>query len=329
MSLPSWLVTGRTPVRVLSFMLIVIVVVAPLPFIISSVYAASFTVTKTADTNDGTCDSDCSLREAIIAANANPGADTITLPAGTYTLSIAGAGEDASATGDLDINGEVTITGAGAGSTIIDGNDTDRVFEIQNATARFASLTIRNGQAVSGAGIAVDNATLFLTDVIVDSNTATNYAGGIGLFASTATLDRTTVQNNTAVTTSGGIDLEQSRLVTTNSTISGNRSDGEAGGIGLYDAPSSIDLLNTTITQNHADDDNNSNTQQYGGILIPTGALATIRNTIIAQNYRGSGTTTEDNFFGTFGGDLTTSPAAMPNLDRLPTTVGRRRPMRC
>lgn len=39
--------------------------------------AATFTVTKSANTLDGTCDSDCSLREAIAAANAAPGADSI------------------------------------------------------------------------------------------------------------------------------------------------------------------------------------------------------------------------------------------------------------
>ncbi len=44
---------------------------------VSPAFAATYTVTKTADTNDGTCDSDCSLREAIVAANANAGADTI------------------------------------------------------------------------------------------------------------------------------------------------------------------------------------------------------------------------------------------------------------
>ncbi len=57
----------------------------------------------------------CSLREAIINANNNntsgsidcvsgaAGVDEIVLPAGTYTLSIAGRSEDAAATGDLDI----------------------------------------------------------------------------------------------------------------------------------------------------------------------------------------------------------------------------------
>ncbi|MDW8212484.1 MAG: CSLREA domain-containing protein, partial [Roseiflexaceae bacterium] len=66
-------------------------------------------VTKTADTNDGVCDTDCSLREAMIIANTLPGPDTIILPAGTYTLTIAGAGENAATTGDLDITDSVTI----------------------------------------------------------------------------------------------------------------------------------------------------------------------------------------------------------------------------
>ncbi len=43
----------------------------------SLVRAATYTVTKTEDTNDGVCDADCSLREAIAAANANAGHDTI------------------------------------------------------------------------------------------------------------------------------------------------------------------------------------------------------------------------------------------------------------
>jgi CSLREA domain-containing protein len=41
------------------------------------VVSHTFNVTKTADTNDGACNADCSLREAIIEADANPGADTI------------------------------------------------------------------------------------------------------------------------------------------------------------------------------------------------------------------------------------------------------------
>ncbi|MBL8093191.1 MAG: CSLREA domain-containing protein, partial [Anaerolineales bacterium] len=77
---------------------------------VPAVYATQITVTTTTD--ELNADGDCSLREAIVAANTNTavdacpagsGADTITLPAGTFTLSLAGINENAAATGDLDI----------------------------------------------------------------------------------------------------------------------------------------------------------------------------------------------------------------------------------
>ena len=55
---------------------------------------ATFVVNTTADGADGSCDpspSDCTLREAIVAANASPGVDTIILPAGVHALTLTGA----------------------------------------------------------------------------------------------------------------------------------------------------------------------------------------------------------------------------------------------
>jgi CSLREA domain-containing protein len=69
-------------------------------------------------------DADCSLREAVQAANtdaavsgcpAGDGADTIAIPAGVYTLSLAGAGP-------LELTDAVTLTGASAAATLLDGN---------------------------------------------------------------------------------------------------------------------------------------------------------------------------------------------------------------
>ena len=71
-----------------------------------------------------------SLRSAIMAANASRSSDLIKLGKGTFMLTIAGANEDAGATGDLDITGNVTIRGSGSRSTIIDGNSLDRVLEV-------------------------------------------------------------------------------------------------------------------------------------------------------------------------------------------------------
>jgi CSLREA domain-containing protein len=69
---------------------------------LSSAGATTLTVTKLTDSADGVCDADCSLREAIIAANATPGLQTVMLGPGTHDLSIAptDGGED---NGDLDI----------------------------------------------------------------------------------------------------------------------------------------------------------------------------------------------------------------------------------
>ena len=95
--------------------------------------AASFTVTKKSDGNDGACDADCSLREAIVAANSNGEADIITLGLGRFGLTITGTGENAAATGDLDVTGPLTITGRGPGQTIIDASGviSDRVFDVR------------------------------------------------------------------------------------------------------------------------------------------------------------------------------------------------------
>ena len=109
--------------------------------------AAVFFVTKTADTLDGACDADCSLREAIVAANALPGADVIVLGAGTYTLTRAGAGEDAAATGDLDVTGDLSILGAGAASTVLDGGLLDRVLDVAaGVRLEMVGVTVHGGK---------------------------------------------------------------------------------------------------------------------------------------------------------------------------------------
>src|SRR5262245_50450845 len=96
---------------------------------------STFTVNTTTDENDANAvPGDLSLREAIIKSNATPGPNTIIVPAGTYNLTIAGTGEDAGQTGDLDITNSVTIQGAGSASTIIDGHTWDRVFQVVSSS---------------------------------------------------------------------------------------------------------------------------------------------------------------------------------------------------
>jgi CSLREA domain-containing protein len=111
-------------------------------------HSATFTVTRTDDNPlPSACDSDCSLREAVLAVDAGSGGDTIALPAGHYRLSIAGTGEDAAAKGDLDLTKNVTITGAGARSTTIDGLGVDRVLDVATGvTAVVTDVTVTGGR---------------------------------------------------------------------------------------------------------------------------------------------------------------------------------------
>lgn len=122
--------------------------------------AATITVDSTAD-NLTAGDGNCTLREAIMNANlpgggdttsgdctvGDTGADTITLPDGTYTLSLTGTGEDANATGDLDITDGLTINGQGAGITIVDADGIDRSIHIIGAiTVEINDLTVTGGR---------------------------------------------------------------------------------------------------------------------------------------------------------------------------------------
>src|SRR5439155_13257839 len=126
--------------------------------------AASFTVNSTIDAvdanpGDGICDDGggrCTLRAAIMEANALPGVDMIVLPAGTYTLSIPGAGEDVGATGDLDITDDVRIAGSlivngGAEpASIVDAAGLDRVIHVVGSVSvEMSGVELRNGD-VSG-----------------------------------------------------------------------------------------------------------------------------------------------------------------------------------
>ena len=116
------------------------------------VCVVTYNVTKTDDTNDGVCSTlDCSLREAVLNANACSGPHWINLPAGGYTLTIPGTDEDLGKTGDLDITKDLVIIGTGAPS--IHGN-IDRAFHIQSpAVVTFDHIWLADGNAIIGGGL--------------------------------------------------------------------------------------------------------------------------------------------------------------------------------
>ncbi|MFC1972119.1 right-handed parallel beta-helix repeat-containing protein [Chloroflexota bacterium] len=221
-------------VLVLVFLLVAIGLPSP-------ALAATFTVNSNGDATDwnpgdGVCETApgngiCTLRAAIQEANALGGPDTINLPAGTYTLSIAGTGEDTAATGDLDIWNDLTITGTDQATTIIDGGGLDRVFQVHFCSLDISSVTVRNGNVAGSGGGIYNRGTLTLTKCIISGNTASSWGGG-GMYNydSSAILTDCTFNNNSAKI-GGGMFNEESSPIVTNCTFSGNSATWDGGGM--------------------------------------------------------------------------------------------------
>jgi len=230
----------------------------------SPALGAVITPTTFGDENGG--GADCSLREAILAANtdaafggcpAGGGADTIPLGAGTYGLSIPpGTTGDGSLEGDLDVVGPLTIMHTGLAPAVIDGNGIDRVVHVLPTGDLTASgFTIRNGRTTqSGAGIRNEGKLNLSNATLTGNETTASFGGGIA-------------------NASTGI------LVLTDVTISGNRAENDSGG--LDQGPGGqANLNNVTITGNTADTDGNGGS---GGGLVAKGTV-NLRNTIVAGN---------------------------------------------
>ena len=284
-----------------------------------------FTVTKFEDSNDGTCDADCSLREAIIAANASPDLDTIVLPAGTYSLTLTGD-DSVAAVGDLDILAPLTLSGAGAEQTIIDATLLDdRVFDVASVVEQvtLSGVSLVNGSVPSqqGGGIHCSEATLALENVTISHiELASGFAGGgVWAFGCNVTLSGTQLISNTAYQ-GAGIYVYSSTLSLTNSVVSGNHSaeagagifsydtalnitdsvlfgnESENSGGGIYQAgdSSTLELANSLVGENSAEGEG-------GGIFTAVGQWAIIENSTISGNRA-----------NTYGGGINT---------RIPTTI--------
>jgi CSLREA domain-containing protein len=146
-------------------------------------WAATFTVSSTADVvdatpGDGICETAagngiCTLRAAIQEAGALPGANTIIVPAGTYFLSATPAclyklaGDPAVLTQNMSalcVRGTVTISGAGSNATIIDAGGAGgatccgdypaaRGMVISaDSVASISGVTVQNGLSNGGPG---------------------------------------------------------------------------------------------------------------------------------------------------------------------------------
>jgi hypothetical protein len=203
--------------------------------------------------------------------------DAINLAAGTYKENVK-------------IDKSVTIRGAGATSTIVDGSNAGTVFDIgknnANVDVTLSGMTIQNGLADYGGGI-FNYGRVTITCSTISGNTATT--GGAGIFnEGIATIIGSTISGNTAGSHGGGIynyrdpgdDVTDGTLTIRDSIISGNKAGDHAGGI-FNEGTGNTNIINSKIIDNTA--------VHGGGISNVVGGVLTLTDCIISGNKAGWG----------------------------------------
>lgn len=263
--------------------------------------SATFTVNSTVDAVDanpgnGVCQTavagQCTLRAAVMEANAFPGPDTIQVAAGNYLLTISGENDDLSATGDLDITEELTVSGAGQTTTIVDGNQADRIFHILGAAVMLSDMTITNGSVTNssfyGGGAVLNDfdedyhlGKLTLNRITVSNNKTVDWAlggGGILSRGGPLTVTNSLIQNNEANFASGGGISAETTVFIENTTVSNNVAYSSGGGI----AAVRVHIFNSIVDNNIIRKDESNSGGKGGGLYISS--PSTIENTIISNN---------------------------------------------
>lgn len=255
----------------------------------ATAHAATFNVTTDNDSSAGAClPASCTLRQAVAAVNAGAGGDTINVPPGLYTLTF----------GELQLQKDVSIVGAGPSTTVVEGSDLSRVFNVSGpgVVASISGLAVENGRVAGtgasqahGGGI-LNAGTLTLRDALVRGNAVVPADGtglipeGGGIFNSgTLHVFDTTIAGNRANTlpeggipTGGGLVNQGGKVDLTDSVLAGNVASGK-GGIpqagGLYSAAASAHGAGVTLTRVLVEGNRTINTDS-GGIPEAGGIYA-------------------------------------------------------
>ena len=198
--------------------------------------------------------------------------DTINVDAGTYNEH------------DITITKDLTINGAGAGSTIVDAQQLGRVFDLNSATVSLSGLTIRNGKTIDGVSSPEGGG--FGQD-----------GGGIRNETGTVTITSCAIINN--ATGNGGNVIP---VATSPATKKGTPNfeiffpvGGDAGyGAGIYNClGGTMTLVNSTVSDNHTGNGGSGGGFQGGfggeGAGIFNAATLTVINSTVANNQTGAG----------------------------------------
>jgi hypothetical protein len=215
--------------------------------------------------------------------------------------------------GHLAITDGVKIQGAGAATTIIDGNHANIVFYVQSEGLELNHVTVQGGNSSGGGGIRIDAGTSEFNNLVIRQNEA--FTGGGGLYVvdgAALTMRKSAIIDNFATGAFGGGIWNQGELWVYDSTIANNNSN-RAGGIrnsgqmnlrnvtvsgNLAHSPEAgtggisqegFAVLNNVTITNNTGVGNNAGANRGGGIQIGNGKTTVVKNSIIAGNHGGVG----------------------------------------
>ena len=219
---------------------------------------------------DGT---DCSLADAITAANtdtetngctAGDGADTITLSA-DVTLAAA-----------LPvIIAELTIDGD---DHTISGDDTYAILVVEDADLTVKNVTMEKGSGINGGGIYIQDGLLIIDNVVITENYARDHGGGIYVtFGSLDIKGDSEITRNSAGDSGGGIWVNNANVTMVDAEISENVTAASGGG-GMYFTSGtiahSLEVMTSTFKKNEA-------TLDGGGLRVSNGIGSIVRSSFI------------------------------------------------
>ncbi|MCB9422808.1 MAG: tandem-95 repeat protein [Ardenticatenaceae bacterium] len=236
-------------------------------------YAVTITVNTANDEYNE--DGDCSLREAIMAANNDIAVDACGPGAGRDTIqfSLPTPAVITLTQGQLMVEKQgVTIAGPGDELLAISGNDTFRVFDVAaGIPITLSNLTVRNGRTVlDGGGLRAGGA-VTLIDTNFTDNMAGDDGGAVDVLGNLTLID-TNILSNTAAGQGGGINSFGPATTLGGGLFQNNHAGDIAGG--LY-ADKTLQIDGTQFTGNSA--------QNYAG-AVWAWQSAVIQNSTFATN---------------------------------------------
>lgn len=194
-------------------------------------YEYSLVVDTNSDLDDGDYSRGrLSLREAIRLANERPGSDTI-----TFATELAG--QTIFLNSEFLISDDLTITGLGRNQLIISGNNSSRIFNVDDGDAEttinvdISGLTLTNGYAENGGAI-LNEENLAISNSTISENEAIINGGGIYHASGSLTINGTMFAENRANKNGGGLYNSTQDLIVSESTFL--RNDAAYSGGGIY-----------------------------------------------------------------------------------------------